>query len=223
MLGTFDTLFDDNTPTGFFGGYRPQYQNVLTKLMSAPSADPATPAPENAAAPGASTAGAAADANNAGTAADVLAYPDGTPVISSCNHQPYLRPPGLDMRKNLEIGQSIKDASENSDVNIGQANPSLIFALLFLPGSTMDYQRPNGTFGHREMQFRPATYYNYGAMAAKTGYGREEALRNAGIYNRIAGAPVKNRYGLDGDDAEHYIGQGYDDFQNGLWTADPSR
>lgn len=31
MPGTFDTLFDDE-PMGAFGGYRPQFQNVVAKL-----------------------------------------------------------------------------------------------------------------------------------------------------------------------------------------------
>lgn len=228
MPGTFDTLFDDE-PMGAFGGYRPQFQNVVAKLAdNRTSPGQVTPVTDTAAAP-------AADSD---AAPSVLAYPNGSPVLDDQGH-PYLRPPGLDMQKNLAIGQ---DIAEKAEQFLPTGEPPLdrdaMFAPHFIPGGDMDYKRPVGTFGSREMQFRPATYYNYGAMAAKAGYGEEEALWNAGLYNRYFGGTylgangvntllghppkLKNPYGLDGDDAEAYIRQGYEDYANGRWTPNPS-
>ncbi len=209
MPGTFTYPFVDDDATGYFGGYRGPLRA---------SDPPAAPS---------------------GAGADILTYADGKPVINPWTTQPYERPPGFDMQRNLLAGQAIKD---NSEYLLATGDPPLgrdaMFAPLFRPGGDMDYQRPNGFSGPVQIRYRPIGYYNYGVIAAKAGYGKTEALHNAGLYNRIFGGKwfgangvntllghppsFDNSYGLNGDDARQFIEQGYDDYMNGLWTPFPS-
>lgn len=221
MPGYFTYPFKDDEATGYFGGYRRPTRSLSDPVENANM-----------------VAGSDPTATPPSIVPDVLTDPSGTKVVDSKGH-PYLRPSGFDMQKNLAIAQTIREASENSDTNIGQANPGLLFARHFLPGADMDYQRPNGFFGAKEMQYRPIGYYNYGVMAAKAGYSVERALQNAGLYNRIFGGHgfgangintllgqppnFDNPYGLNSKDAADYIRQGYEDYTNGRWTSDSSK
>jgi hypothetical protein len=203
MPGTFRYPFGDDDTTGFFGGYRPLAARLPsdTDNQSAP-----VPTSEPAAVP-----------------TDVLIYPNGEIVLDS-KQRPYPRPPGFDMQSNLAVGDDINQSVAASKNTFDPVDRDFWFAPHFIAGASMDYKRPGGILGPYEKEFRPASYYNYGVMAAKTGYAREEALHNAGLYNRLFGGPPApgNRHGLDGVDAEDWINQGYDDYVNGRWTSEPS-
>lgn len=210
MAGFFDNLFGDDDTTSFFGGYRPRS-----------AASPADPT--GFLLPISDTTPAGAPPTATGAAPDVLTYPDGT-AVTDPKGNPYPRPPGLDMQKNLEIGDQINEQFQKTNEEGFPVSRDFLFAPFFPAGAMMDYKRPAGVAGPYERQFRPVSYYNYGVMSAKVGYDRDEALRNAGLYNRIAGGrPADgNRYGLDGDDAEEFIKQGYNDYTTGRWTQKPS-
>lgn len=213
MPGTFDALFDDNAPMGFFGGYRPQYQSVLATLGGAPNANQVTQVTENAATPGANGTG--------GAVPNGLTYPNGSPVVDVNTGQPYPQPDRLNMQNNIATGKWIKAATELPGGDLG--DPDLMMAMLFPHGSFMDYQRP---LGHREGPFDPAntnvSAYNFGVVGAAAGYNLDRLLKGAGQYNLSAGNPTnaETEYGLSKERLLS-IRQGYDDYKTGRWAQAP--
>ena len=201
MAGYFDSLFDENEPTGFFGGYRPSMANSPAGPIAPVGSS--TPAPQPA----------------PGVVADVLTYPDGTPVVDINTGQPFPRPDRLDMQNNIATGQKISQLADNP--NLGDiANTDLLFAPLFVWGSDMDYQRPLGhPFGKFDGNMTNVSAYNVGVVGAAAGYDLGYLLKGAGLYNLgPAGARnVETPYGLSKERVLS-IRQGYDDYKTGRWS-----
>jgi hypothetical protein len=208
MSGFFDSLFDADEPTGFFGGDQSSTASASDPTSAPPSASGAPP--------------------------DVLTYPDGTPVIdpNSKSREPYPRPPGLDVTGNVAFGSS--SLAPLAGMRIEGWPVDLrdhgMFSWL-AAGQPMDYQRPNGylaaTRGDVHLENRNVTNYNMGAVAAGAGYSLDQALQGAGLYNRIGlgaffdWARGKSRtyetaYGLK-NDAVKNITQGWQDATDGKW------
>jgi hypothetical protein len=126
----------------------------------------------------------------------VLTYPNGSPVIDPNTNQPYPRPSGLNVEDNVALGEG--------------ATP-IDMLTWFYHGRPMDYQRLGGAYNGN---YRNVTNYNYGAVSAAAGYSLEDALNNAGTYNRYFGnpKPTDTRYGIK-QDAINNITQGWNDYK----------
>ena len=105
---------------------------------------------------------------------DIANYPNGKPILNPNTGEPYPLPPTLDIMKNLALGQSIRDS----------ITKDLTMIDWFYHGQAMDYQRAGGVFNG---SYRDITNYNFGAVSAAAGYKLEDALSNAGFYNRNLG------------------------------------
>ncbi|MBV8538425.1 MAG: hypothetical protein JO128_22700 [Alphaproteobacteria bacterium] len=208
MPGTFRYPFDDPETTGFFGGYRRpttdrpvdagEYANVMLVSDAVPAA------------------------NTPRSPTERLTYPNGAEVRDKLGN-PYPRPPGLDVQKNIETGQQIGWPAGFVPATEAPINPrDAYMAGLLAAGRPMDYQRPNGylaakLYGDIHREYRNVTNYNMGVVAAAAGYSRDEALRGAGLYNRVFNPRIDDTsYGIQ-QDAVDDITRGYEDYQNGLW------
>jgi len=207
MPGYFASLFDPDQPRSFFGAPLLAEQFPPSDPPVSPSADgvaPASPAPAS---------------NPEPFQTQILAYPDGTPVL---NHEgwPMLRPVGMDVRKNIEEGKRIAPLA---DIRGPAGEPldgrDMAMVNMFTQGGSMDYQRPNGYFAawlspkdNYKGEYRDLGYYNYGAVAAAAGYSRDDAVQAAGLHNSLFSAN-----GLS-DDAEKNIKKGWDDVDGGRWS-----
>jgi hypothetical protein len=95
---------------------------------------------------------------------------------------------------------------------------SPIMAEWFTPHiGTMDYQSVYGEIWEYNRSYIDVTSYNYGIVAAAAGYGREEALYNAGWLNRRLHSDPNLTSGPFGNKVQNadMIAKGYDDYKAG--------
>ncbi len=212
MTGFFGSLLD---PTGNGPGQgRGFFGPLLPALDDAPDGGGADP--------NVRLAGDTAPVAGAAAAPSIMTYPDGSPVVDPVTHQPYPRPPTLDMNDNLGVGQSIKRM--RTDLPPVAGSGDLAFGSLFPQGAPMDYQRPHGRWaaehhGDFNGNYTNVTAYNLGAVGAAAGYDLDTLLTFSGLYNQLAGKPdnANTPYGLNKDRVTN-ITHGYNDFIGGRWT-----
>ena len=137
-----------------------------------------------------------------------LMYPDNELVINPNTNLPYPIPDNLDINRNIRFGES-----DPGKFGLG---------VTLAPGSTMDYQRPDGlwlaiTKDDVAFQYVDLGNYNYGVVLAAAGYSLSDTIywadKARGVMNWFTGAPPIGFREITN------ITQGWNDYTSGRWSG----
>jgi hypothetical protein len=91
---------------------------------------------------------------------------------------------------------------------------------MFWPGGTQDYQRTYSDNGNIVPQLMDFGYYNYGVVAAASGYTLPETLEGAGAANQVGNGDKTGPYGTNGNYIWNTV-EGWGDYNMGLYAIKP--